>query len=132
MSPKGRRRRGADQAHRDAASEHEDRSTAPSDVEALAALRTLRAYFGAGATPALFSQSDLPPDVKSADAYKRRHRELRAAGVEGVWMRGKVMACTPEAWAHELPRAPRLTVVEPAKDLDAEVAAALGIRPRST
>ena len=130
MSPKSRRRRGSDQEHRDAASEHAHGSTSPSDVEALAALRTLRAWLGFGSTPAVYTQGSLPPDVTSVDAYRRRHRALRAAGVDGVWVRGKTLACTPTAWAADLPRAPRLAVAAPGADLDAALDAALGIRTR--
>lgn len=110
-----------------------DSSSRPTREQALDALCTVIAYaMGRRAEPTVYDQRHLPPDAKSGDAYLRRHRALRAAGVPGVWMRGKVAACTPEAWAHDLPRAPRLAVVEPARDLDTEVAAALGIRARRT
>lgn len=92
MSPKSRRRRGSDQEHRDAASERRTNSTGPTDVEALAALHTLRAWLGS-ATPSIYTQHALPPDVTSADAYARRHRALRAAGISGVWTRGNPSRC---------------------------------------
>jgi hypothetical protein len=112
----------------DAAGEHENDT--PSDKEALAALFTLRAWLGGSREPQTYDQWHLPPDVKSADAYKRRHRELRRSRVAGAWVRGKVLACTPEAWATALPRSPRLSVVQPARDVDAELDAALGIKTR--
>lgn len=130
MSHKSRARRPTDQVEGDALRGQSHASTGPSDVEALAALRTLRAWMGAASIPAVFTQHDLPPDVTSAAAYLRRHRALRAAGVPGVWMRGKVAATTAEAWSTELPRARRLVVVEPARDIDAELDQALGIRTR--
>jgi hypothetical protein len=106
---------------------------APSDAEALAALQTLRAWLGGAAAPAaLYSQTHLPPDAKSVDAYRRRHRALRKARVPGVWTRGKTLACTPEAWATDLTRlklAPSSTAPTiPAIDIDAKLDAALGIR----
>ena len=53
----------------------------------------------------LYTQDNLPPDVKSKDAYKRRQRKLRAANVPGVWVRGKLLCCTASAWGTDLQRA---------------------------
>lgn len=133
MTRKSRRRRGSDQEHRDAASEHPHDSTArPTREQAFEAFCVLLAFAaGHSASPSVFTQDDLPPDCSSRGAYIARHRQLRAAGVDGVWVRGKTLACTPAAWSHELPRAPRLTVVESTRDIDAELDAALGIRPRA-
>ncbi len=86
------------------------RGDAPTDEAALAALRTLRAWLGASAHATVYDQDHLPPDARSRDAYLRRHRALRRAGVGGAWMRGKVAACTPEAWATDL-AAPPLAIV---------------------
>ncbi|HSY20675.1 MAG TPA: hypothetical protein VK841_01090 [Polyangiaceae bacterium] len=133
MSQIAERRRGSDQEHRDAVEEHVESSTGPSDVELLAALRTVRSWLGlVGAAP-LYDQraGHLPPDAKSAGAYKRRHRELRKRGVPGVYVRGKLLVCTREAWATEPPRAPRVTVVRNEAPVDA-LDAALGIRTRRT
>lgn len=131
MTQAGRRRRGPDQGHRDAAT-HGDGSTAPTDVEALAALRTIAAWLGVGSAPAtVYTQHRLPPDVASRDAYERRHRSLRRAGVQGVWTRGKTLACTADAWATELPREsrPKLSIVATPSASDA-IDAVLGIKTR--
>jgi hypothetical protein len=125
------RRRGPDQGHRDAADEQRDRST-PSDAEALAALRTIVAWLGVGpAQGVVYTQHSLPPDATSRDAYERRHRALRKAGIAGVWVRGKTHACNADAWATELPRAARHRLAVVAPTLDAEIDAALGIRTRA-
>jgi hypothetical protein len=129
MSQKGRRRLGSlRQESPDAAKGLKEYS--PSDREALAALHTLRAWLGGPRTAHSYDQRTLPPDAKSVDAYMRRHRALRAAGIAGVWTRGKILACTAEAWATELPRTPRLAVVAPTPDVDAQLDAELGIRTR--
>ncbi len=66
----------------------------PTDIEVLDALRLLRSYFVAAESSALYSQRDLPPGCASRSAYVRRHRALRAAGVQGVRAIGK----TRRAW----------------------------------
>jgi hypothetical protein len=131
MSQKGRRGRGSlHHESPDAAFERDNRST-PSDRDVLDALRTVFTWLGARSTPSVYTQYALPPDAKSVDAFKRRHRELRRVGVVGAYTRGKVLACTPEAWATELRRAPRLTVVtDPVTDVGDEIDRALGIRMR--
>ena len=105
-------------------------SREPTCEEAFDAFCIVIAYaVGQRAEPRIFTQYALPPDARSADAYKRRHRALRKAGVQGVWVRGKIMACTPDAWATEVPRRRSAReVVDPARDVDAELDAALGIR----
>jgi hypothetical protein len=105
----------------------------PSDVEALAALKTLRTWLGLGESSGsiVYTQDRLPPDCESRDTYVRRHRELRKARVLGAWARGKTLACTPEAWATALPPRRRATKPEatPANDVEL-VAAAFGIRAK--
>jgi hypothetical protein len=131
VTHKSQRRQGGYQPSPDAATEHAHCSTSPNDAEALAALRTLRAWMAAGVSPSLYDQDRRPPDCRSRDAYLRRHRELRKAGVAGAWARGKTLACTPEAWAHDLPRASKVALVPaPLLDVDSEIAAALGVRAR--
>jgi hypothetical protein len=125
------RRQGSHHAGPDAAERQGDLTTGPTDVEALMALRTLRAWLGVSVASAVYTQHDLPPDAESADSYKRRHRRLRKAGRPGVWVRGKLLCCTPHAWASDLPKSPRkptLTIVPtPAVD---PIDQALGIRTR--
>jgi len=128
VSTTGRRRLGSlHHESPDAAREQEDPST-PSDAEALAALRVLRTWLGVGGSPAVYDQAHLPPDAKSADSYMRRHRELRKAKAPGVWVRGKLLCCTAEGWAANI-TTPKLTLVEPARDVD-ELDRALGIRTK--
>ena len=131
MTAESRRRRGSDQEHRDAATRRQDSSTArPTREQAFEAFCTLLAY-AAPSSDFIYTQLALPPDAKSADAYLRRHRLLRAAGIGGAWMRGKLACCTPEAWATDLSRsnspAPKL---EPVASVDNEIASALGVRAR--
>ena len=142
MSPTSRRRCDPDQGNRSAASEHDHGSTTVSDVEALAALRVLRAYFGAASTPDIFTQHRLPPDATSADAFLRRHRAQIDARAPGWTKSGKTRAVTADAWRADIEaetsreaaaRPRRLKVVETAPvDAVAEVAAALGVRLRAT
>lgn len=104
--------------------------TRPTREQAFEAFLILMAYVtGQRAEPVVYDQRNLPPDTKSADAFKRRHRELRKAGIEGAWVRGKMLCCTAEAWATVLPRqrAP-VPSTGPMRDIDAEISAALGIR----
>jgi hypothetical protein len=102
----------------------------PTREEAFDAFCLVIAYAaGQRADPRIFTQYALPPDARSADAYKRRHRALREGKVPGVWVRGKIMACTPDAWATKVPRRRSARqVVDPARHVDAELDAALGIR----
>jgi hypothetical protein len=129
MTPYGRTPRdpGKDGA---ALSRQSEPTTPPSDVELLAALRTIAAWLGIGpTTPTIYTADRLPPDCASRDAYMRQHRVLRRAGVAGAYVRGKLLVCTAEAWATELPQTARktsLTIVQP-DALDA----ALGIRVRA-
>lgn len=51
--------------------------TAPTREQAFEAFCVVLAYaMGQRAAASVYTQADLPPGVKSADAYKRRHREL--------------------------------------------------------
>ncbi len=133
MTHKNRAPRPADQARGEALRGHANDSTPrPTREQALDALCTVIAYaMGHRAESAVYDQWHLPPDAKSARAYKTRHRALRAAGIPGAWVRGKTLACSAAAWSHELPRAARLIVVEPVRDIDAELDAALGIKARA-
>lgn len=106
--------------------------TRPTREQAFEAFLILMAYVtGQRAEPVVYDQRNLPPDTKSADSFKRRHRELRKAGIDGVWVRGKMLCCTAEAWATRLPgRKSTLQPPNPERDIDAELDAALGIRTR--
>ena len=111
--------------------------SAPTREEAFEAFCTLLAYASGQGAPTVYDQRDghRPADAKSADQFKRRHRQLRKAGIAGVWVRGKLLCCTAEAWASDLPKAkrPRLTVVEtPKASVDDEIDRQLGIRTRAT
>jgi len=107
------------------------RNVSPTDEQALEALRILRMWMGTGAHSAsvVYTQYDLPPDVTSRDAYERRHRALRRAGAPGVWVRGKILASTPEGWSTALPKAPTKagSRAAPANDVSAAMDRALGI-----
>jgi hypothetical protein len=71
----------------------------------------------------------LPPDAKSADAFKRWHRDARREGLPGVRVRGKVLVATAEAWATPLPRRrKREGKTVPENGDDSALDAALGIR----
>lgn len=103
--------------------------TGPTREEAFEAFCTLIAYaVGQRAEPPVYHQKNLPPDAKNEGSYKRRHRVLRAADTPGVWVRGKLLCCTAEAWATVLPRFKRPIGSVPGRDIDAEIDAALGIR----
>jgi hypothetical protein len=109
-------------------------SRRPTREEAFEAFCTLLAFVGGGHAPATYDQrpGHLPPDAKSADSYKRRHRALRKAGVAGCWVRGKLLCCTAEAWAsatRKVVRRPPLSVVDRPTALDDELAA-FGLRRR--
>jgi hypothetical protein len=114
--------------------------TTPSDADALAALATLRAWLGAGASPhVVYDQAHLPPGI-SRDNFLRLHRVRSREGVEGWSRRGKARLVTSEAWARELAaetvRARTRTPEGPpakhpandARDVDAEIDRVLGIR----
>jgi hypothetical protein len=117
--------------HHDAADGQRHDST-PSDAEALAALRTLRAWFGLSApTLAIYTQHDLPPDAESERAYTDRHRALRKAGAVGVWVRGKLLCSTAAGWATELPKQKKTKKPAPANDVSGAMDAALGIRTKA-
>jgi hypothetical protein len=108
------------------------RTRGPTPEQAFEAFRTLMAFCieQRGAADSVYDQRPdrLPPDAKSADAYRRWHRTARRAGVPGVWSRGKLLLATPEAWTTSLPREPRSrNVTLPAND-DEALDAALGIR----
>lgn len=134
MSQTGRRRQGHPDERTPAAASRQGNpsTTRPTREQAFDAFCTVLAFVaGRSSEGQVYTQASLPPDVASEDAYLRRHRALRKAGVAGCWMRGKVAACTPEAWATVLPQAPRLVVIAPQPvDHDAEVAKALGIVAR--
>jgi hypothetical protein len=109
----------------------------PSYEQAFESFVTFMKYLMAeSAAPAVYHQDHLPPDCASRDTYLRRHRELRRAGIEGAWMRGKTAACTVEAWSAEITR-PKLTDVSDssstrvrsstARDVDDELDWELGI-----
>jgi hypothetical protein len=77
----------------------------PTREDAFEAFCTLLAFIGrSGAQDAVFDQrpGHLPPDAKSADAYKRWHRRARRAGVARTWVRGKLLLATAEAWTTPL------------------------------
>jgi len=103
----------------------------PTLDEALAAFYTVVAFCaGNFAPPRTYDQrpGHLPADAKSSDAYKRWHRSARREGLPGVWVRGKLLVATSEAW--ETPLQPRRSRSErkPMADDDAQLDAALGIR----
>jgi hypothetical protein len=61
----------------------------------------------AGASERVYTTLQLPPDVKSADAF---NRACRTSLVAGASKRGRVWTCTVEAWrARARAGAPRLT-----------------------
>jgi hypothetical protein len=129
MTHKSRRRRGSDQEHRDAASEHGNISTRPSRDEAFTAFCTLLAYAARQGAPAVYTQDNRPVDCKSRDAFARWHRSARRAAIPGVWVKGKLLCATPEAWSTQLPRARApLALVESPRDIGAEIDAAFGVR----
>lgn len=118
----------------------------PSDSDALAALRVLRSWLGLGvmAAPAVFTGSQLPPEVASADAFARIHRPRMRAGVGGWSKCGSVRSVTAAAWSDYVAeqtrtartRAKRVAPfvprdLKPANDgADAELDRALGVRRR--
>jgi hypothetical protein len=131
MSPKSRRRRGSGQEHHDAATEQGNISTRPSQDEAFAAFCTLLAYAVGQGAPAVYTQNNRPVDCKSRDAFARWHRAARRAAIPGVWVKGKLLCATPEAWGAPLPKAqPPLSLVEAPRDVGAEIDAAFGVRTR--
>jgi hypothetical protein len=131
-----RRQGHPDQRTPAAATRRENVSTPrPTREEAFDAFCMVLAYAaGHGSDERVFTQYDLPPGAKSSDSFKRRHRQLRVAGVAGVRVVGKVLECTASAWSADLPKAsrtPKLAIVPPLPvDHDAEVATALGIVAR--
>ena len=102
------------------------------DDEAFEAFRTLLTYVIArAAVPAVFTQRHLPPDAVSAASYMDRHRALRAAGIPGVWTRGKTLACTAQAWATQLPKQKRrVSTPPPGNDVRASMERAWGVTTR--
>jgi len=102
------------------------------DEQAFAMFCGLMAYVIArAAVPAVFTQRNLPPDAASAASYMDRHRALRAAGVAGVWTRGKTLACTPQAWATQLPKRKRhVSTPPPGNDVRASMERAWGVTTR--
>jgi hypothetical protein len=110
------------------ASEHHD------DAHALAvghAVLALLATLGisSGTAFQVYDQRDghRPPDAKSADSYRRRHRALRKAGTPGVYVRGKLLLATLEGWATELPKPRKLSLVQPPPTIDDDLDRELGI-----
>jgi hypothetical protein len=84
---------------------------------------------GAKAETTVYSQHLLPSDCRSTDAFKRRHRLLRKAGVEGAYVRGKMLYATAAAWMTDVTwaKAPKLALVV-TDDRESEIDEALGIR----
>ena len=68
--------------------------------------RSSRTRWVTARSRAVYDQWHLPPDAKSARAYKTRHRALRAAGIPGAWVRGKTLACSRGGLVAPAPRAP--------------------------
>lgn len=103
----------------------------PTREQAFEAFCVLLAYATEPGAPRVYTQSNLPPDCRSRDAFLRRHRQLRKAGVPGAHMRGKVAACTAEAWSADLPKPrKRLAIVTEAASVESEIDSALGIKFR--
>jgi hypothetical protein len=115
--------------------------TEPTDAEALAALRTLRAWLAGPVAPTEYHQDRLPNAV-TRDAFLRRHRMRMHARVPGWTRVGQARLVTREAWdadvgaetTHAASRSrPRLSVVchAPTPSIDSALDSALGIRTRS-
>jgi len=111
--------------------------TTPSDVDALAALATLRAWLGAGqaVTPAVYDQANLPPGV-TRDGFLRLHRARTRERVAGWSRRGKARLVTSEAWSAEIardtssPRRLKTTFQGAPRSADEDLDRALGIRTK--
>jgi len=131
VSTKSLRRTGSlRQESPSAAEEHQERSTGPTRAQAFEAFCTLLAFATLRGAPQIFTQDALPPDAKR-DGFMRWHRAARKAGIPGVRCKGKTLACTPEAWRAELPKARKLALVEPiALSVGDELDRALGIKVR--
>lgn len=114
----------------------------PTDEQALAALRTLRAWLGlAASAPTTFDAERLPPGI-TRDAFLRRHRRRWRARAEGWTRVGQARVVTVEAWQHDIDeeaaiararsaRTPRVRpAVIPATTIGEQLDAHLGIRTR--
>ena len=114
--------------------------SAPSDVDALAALRVVAAWLGLGAAslPAIYDQTQLPPGV-TRDAFLRLHRARTKERAPGWSRRGKARLVTAEAWSAEIardtsravPRRLKNVFQPPPKNLDHDLDRRLGIRTRA-
>jgi hypothetical protein len=109
---------------------------APTDAEALQALRTIAAYLGLGhAAPQTYDADHRPPGV-TRRAYLDRHAARVRAGVDGWTRIGRARVVTTEAWAKDAEastrkaRARKVTPPTAANDTEDALDVALGIRTR--
>jgi len=105
----------------------------PSREQVVAAVMLVIDFVTGARAETIYDQWHLPSDARSSDQYKRRHRQLRAAGVEGAWTRGKSLVCTHAAWMTRLekPKAAKLALVADVVDRERAIDEALGIHTRA-